>query len=103
LLSDSWLAELSRLLPELRDRYPDLPPPTADETTARVRLFEAVARLGQALAERAPVILFVDDVHCADAASLDMLHYVGRRCQESGAHILLLLTLRTEALATTPA
>jgi DNA-binding SARP family transcriptional activator len=103
LLSDSWLAELSRLLPELCDRYPDLPPPTADETTARVRLFEAVARLGQALAERAPVILFVDDVHWADAASLDMLHYVGRRWQESSAHILLLLTLRTEALATTPA
>src|SRR5438477_1207946 len=32
-----------------------------------------------------------------------MWHYVGRRWQESGAHILLLLTLRTEALATTPA
>ena len=27
LLSDTWLAELSRLLPELRDRYPDLPDP----------------------------------------------------------------------------
>ena len=103
LLSDIWLVELSRLLPELRDRYPDLPPATGDEATARVRLFEAVARLGQALAERAPVLLFIDDVHWADAASLDMLHYVGRRWQENGAHILLLLTLRTEVLATTPA
>src|SRR6266699_6658000 len=28
LLSDVWLAELSRLLPELRDRYPDLPVPS---------------------------------------------------------------------------
>ena len=28
LLSDPWLVELSRLLPELRGRYPDLPSPT---------------------------------------------------------------------------
>jgi predicted ATPase len=31
LLEDVWLAELSRLLPELRVRYPDLPAPTQDE------------------------------------------------------------------------
>ncbi len=37
LLSDTWLAELSRLLPELRDRYPDLPSPARDEATARIR------------------------------------------------------------------
>jgi len=42
---DVWLAELSRLLPELIDRYPDLPPPTSDENLARTRLLEAVARL----------------------------------------------------------
>src|SRR5437667_1254122 len=29
--SPVWLAELSRLLPELRDRYPDLPVPSKDE------------------------------------------------------------------------
>ncbi len=27
LLDDVWLAELSQLFPELRARYPDLPPP----------------------------------------------------------------------------
>src|SRR5258708_14397620 len=48
LLSDTWLAELSRLLPELRDRYPDLPAPVGDKLLARNRLFEPVARLGQA-------------------------------------------------------
>src|SRR5207248_2678074 len=31
LLSDLWLAELARLLPELRVRYPDLPAPAEDE------------------------------------------------------------------------
>src|SRR5512142_2447450 len=41
LLSDVWLAELSRLLPELRDRYPDLPVPSTDEALGHTRLFEA--------------------------------------------------------------
>jgi predicted ATPase/DNA-binding SARP family transcriptional activator len=101
LLSDPWLAELSRLLPELRDRYPDLAAPGGDETAARIRLFEAVVRLGQALAERAPLVLFLDDIQWADAASLDVLHYAGRRWMESKTPVLLLLSLRTETLTTT--
>ncbi|MFQ5435948.1 MAG: BTAD domain-containing putative transcriptional regulator, partial [Anaerolineae bacterium] len=31
LLSDLWLSQLTRLLPELRDRYPDLPEPIQEE------------------------------------------------------------------------
>jgi DNA-binding SARP family transcriptional activator len=94
LLSDTWLAELSRLLPELRDRYPDLSDPVGDRSVARNRLFEAVARLGQALATRTMLVLFIDDVQWADAASLDVLHYLARRFAESETPALLLLTLR---------
>ena len=96
LLSDLWLAELARLLPELSDRYPDLPSPTGDKSVARTRLFEAVARLGQALAARTPLVWFIDDVQWADAASLDVLHYLARRFAESKTPALLLLTLRME-------
>jgi DNA-binding SARP family transcriptional activator len=94
LLSDLWLAELARLLPELGDRYPDLPSPTGDKSVARTRLFEAMARLGQALAARTPLVLFIDDVQWADTASLDVLHYLARRFAESKTPALLLLTLR---------
>ncbi len=94
LLSDTWLAELARMLPELWDRYPDLPAPVGDKSVARNRLFEAVARLGQALAARTPLVVFIDDVQWADAASLDVLHYLARRFAESQTPAFLLLTLR---------
>lgn len=96
LLSDLWLAELTRLLPELCDRYPDLPAPAGDKSVARIRLFEAVAHLGRVLAARTPLVLFIDDVQWADAASLDVLHYIARRLAESKSPVLLLLTLRVE-------
>ncbi|MCQ3977943.1 MAG: hypothetical protein DPW09_31330, partial [Anaerolineae bacterium] len=102
LLSDLWLAQLTRLLPELRDRYPDLPEPTQEEATARQHLFEAITRLGQALAERAPLIIFIDDWHWADTASLDVLHYAAERWSEERTPILVLLTLRQEALTESP-
>lgn len=102
LLSDLWLTQLTRILPELRDRYPDLPEPTQEEAAARQHLFEAVTRLGQALAKRAPLVIFIDDWHWADPASLDMLHYAAHRWLEERAPVLVLLTLRQEALTESP-
>jgi DNA-binding SARP family transcriptional activator/tetratricopeptide (TPR) repeat protein len=102
LLSDLWLTQLTRILPELRDRYPDLPQPTQEESTARQHLFEAITRLGQALAERAPLVIIIDDWHWADSASLDALHYAALRWSEERAPILVLLTLRQEALMESP-
>jgi predicted ATPase len=98
LLEDLWLAELARLLPELRGRYPDLPAPTQDELTARGQLFEAVARLVDALAQRAPLVLLLDDLQWADGASLDLLRYLGAYWIRHGSRVLLLATVRSEEL-----
>ncbi|MAU08184.1 MAG: hypothetical protein CL607_00060 [Anaerolineaceae bacterium] len=99
LLSDLWLSQLTRILPELRDRYPDLPEPIQEENTARQHLFEAITRLGQSLAERAPLLLYIDDWHWADTASLDVMQYATQRWSDEKTPILVLLTLREEALA----
>ena len=98
LLDDLWLAELSRLLPELRVRYPDLPTPTEDELAARLRLFEAVARLLDALAQRAPLVVLLDDLHWIDGASLDLVRYLGHSWKEHGSRVLLLGTVGREGL-----
>src|SRR5205807_6877051 len=98
LLEDLWLAELSRLLPELRVRYPDLPAPTEDELSAKLRLFEAVARLVDALAKPAPLVLLLDDLQWLDGASLDLLRYLGRHWKGHSSPVLLLGTLRREGL-----
>src|SRR5712692_3117244 len=98
LLEDLWLAELARLLPELRVRYPDLAAPTEDELAAKIRLFEAVARLFDALAQRAPLVLFLEDLHWIDGASLDLVRYLGHSWIKHGSRVLLLGTVRSDQL-----
>src|SRR6266700_1681926 len=102
LLDDLWLAELSRLLPELRVRYPDLPALTEDELTAKLRLFEAVARLMDALDQHTPLVLLLDDLQWVDEASLDLLRYLGRHWIKHSSRVLLLGTVRSEGLELNP-
>ena len=97
LLEDVWLSELSRLLPEIKERYPDLPSPlSVERETAKGALFEAIARLVEAMASSAPVALFLDDLHRGDSATLEVLEYAGKRWAEQGAPVLVLIAARTE-------
>jgi DNA-binding SARP family transcriptional activator len=93
LLSDLWLGELSRLLPELRERYTDLAVPTDDRLT-RARIFEAVTRLGMGLARRKPLVWLIDDAQCTDADTQDLLRYAVRRWNETRTSLLLVLSAR---------
>jgi DNA-binding SARP family transcriptional activator len=102
LVGDLWLSELACLLPELRERYPDLPVAPDDSTFARSRLFEAVARLGQAFGQRGPLVLCLDDAQWTDEATRDLLRYALRRWTDAGVPILLILAVRSEDLEVDP-
>ena len=72
-------AELTRLMPSLRQRLPDLPDPVSDDVDGlRTRLFDAVASLIGTVARGRTVVLLLDDVHWADRASVLLLTYLLR-------------------------
>jgi DNA-binding SARP family transcriptional activator len=98
LLGEAWSAPLGALMPELRDRSADPPPVLREAELDRTNLLEAVVRLTLALAERAPLILFVDDVQWADRATLDVLQHAAGRWRESAARIMLMVSLRSEGM-----
>ena len=70
---------LATILPELPARVGASPPgyPLPAEQ-ARLRLYEAIGFFLAAIAAEAPLLLILDDLHWADAASLDLLAHVVR-------------------------
>lgn len=92
-----WLAEVARLLPELRVTRPDLPLPLPlppDEE--RRRVFEAFVQCLLVLG--IPLVLAIDDMQWADPATVDWLAYLTQRLRD--APLLLIGTYRP---AETPA
>jgi DNA-binding SARP family transcriptional activator/tetratricopeptide (TPR) repeat protein len=81
--------DLARLIPEIRRRVPDLPPPRAgDPDTDRYRLFEAVAHLLGSVAGTGPLLITIDDLHWADRPTLLMLRHLLRSPQAENLRIL---------------
>jgi class 3 adenylate cyclase len=69
--------ELVRLLPEVAERLPELPPPLkSDPETERYRLFDAVAGWLAAVSSDRPLLLVLDDVQWAAKPTLLLLRHV---------------------------
>ncbi len=92
------LADASLLVPEVAALSADAPAPLPlDGPGARVRLLEGVASvLSAACAGPVAGIVFLDDVHGADEATLDVIAYLGRRLR--GRALLLVVGWRSEAV-----
>jgi DNA-binding SARP family transcriptional activator len=103
LLDDVWLYPLSQLLPQLRQRFPGLSPVSSDgphleADVDQAKIYESLVQYTLALAKRAPLVLFLDDLQWMDNATLDLLQFAIRRWRDSAARVLLLISLRSEAL-----
>ena len=88
--------ELARLMPELSERVPGLPPPLrSDPDTERYRLFDAVAAWLAAASVDEPVLLVVDDLQWAAKPTLLLLRHVVRA---GSGRVLILGTYRDTEL-----
>ncbi len=75
ILDEAWLVELTRLLPELKGKYPDLPEPEElSDSWQRGRLFEACARA--VLGKKDRLVIIMDDLHWCDRETLAWLRYM---------------------------
>jgi DNA-binding SARP family transcriptional activator len=76
--------ELVALLPELRERLPELPDAPSDGSEgARFRLLEAAVSFLAGASRAQPLAIFLDDLHAADASSLLLLRYVAAHAARS--------------------
>jgi DNA-binding SARP family transcriptional activator len=89
-----WLAELSRLMPGLRRRFPGLPEPTlAGGAEEAWRLVEAVSQVLLAISAEQPVAVAIDDLQWADGESCNLIHSVVRRLEQAPVLWCATLTL----------
>lgn len=91
------LAELAAMVPEIGERFPDLPQLSNDFPEARqARLCRAVEQLIEAARLGRPIILMVDDIQWADDASMQVLHYLAR--QTAQRPLLVIYAYSDEAI-----
>lgn len=87
-----WLVELMRLLPELTERFPDLPQPQPmTESWQRQRLFEALAHA--MLLDGHPLLVLLDDLQWCERETLEWFDFFLRLNPQ--ARLLIVGTLRT--------
>jgi tetratricopeptide (TPR) repeat protein/transcriptional regulator with XRE-family HTH domain len=91
------LAELAALVPEIGERFQDLPQLSNDFPEARqARLSRAVDQLLEASRGGRPAVLMVDDIQWADDASAQVLHYLARHAAQRP--VLMIFAYREEAI-----
>jgi len=84
-LLGSSAVDLAKIAPEVRFKLPDLPPPEPlGPEVERRNLYSAVAHYFNALAAGRPLILILDDLQWADAATMQLLNFLTLQSTASG-------------------
>jgi predicted ATPase len=93
-VAPTWYVQLAPLVAD--DRSADRVPAEAPQAPQE-RLKRELTVFLEEIARRRPLVLFLDDVHWADASTVDLLAYLGGRC--AGQRWLVVLTYRPTDLA----
>ncbi len=63
-LTGPGAADIAEVIPDLRERFPDLePPPVLDPNQARFPLFDSITTMFRSAAQTQPLVLVLDDLH----------------------------------------
>jgi hypothetical protein len=94
-------AELSRLLPQVRRLFPDLPVPMqASPEQSRRMLFNAVVDLVRRQSALKPLLLLLEDLHWADEGTLSLLAHLARSI--STLPVMIIATHRNDEIDIKP-
>lgn len=92
-----YAPEAMKILPEVAQLIPDIPPnPPLAPPEERSRLFESLYQVLHKMAAQDSLVLALEDIHWADPASLDFLHFIARRLRHD--RWLVVVTYRPEEL-----
>lgn len=86
--------ELTRLIPDLRERFDLGAPAGSDAATEEFRLFEATASWLVDAAQGSGLVFVVDDIHWATKPTLQLLLHSARVAADAGAPVLFVATYR---------
>ena len=81
--------ELGRLAPALSGDAP----PSENGATSSTRLYQALASLFRAMAERRPLVLVLEDMHWADRSTRELVALLAR---QQHADIVIVVSVRTD-------
>jgi len=83
-------AEVTQIVPELRDKLPGIPAPSVVDSPeqAQFRLFDAVSTFLRQASARRPVLLVLDNLHAAPASSLLLLEFLSPELSASSLMLL---------------
>jgi tetratricopeptide (TPR) repeat protein len=96
-LAEDVIADLRQIAPELRTRFPSVKPnPRLAPLAEQQRIFDSFVTFLRWLSQTRsqPVMLVFEDMHWADADSLQILRYAIRRGRTVGLPLLAVLTFR---------